>query len=262
MICRSLPLVLMIMSLQSAKANFYQMMGLSYDASSDQIKRAYRRLAVKWHPDKNPGDLEAERKFKELVNAHDTLMDAEKRRTYDHDAAHTKSDGYNQYAQDDYTMSEIDPEDPFEDDSMLNDEAMKGRDELSDGPPRPGRRFNFPVMSDAFTEESTDLIWGAPFEFNHHQTNHGRYHRQGHRGNVKGVYNTHMGPTERVFSPQANFFNFQTKRASKHKLGQVADQWTESSFKHGGRPSKVKSRCRRSDGAAKLSRKSKYNRFF
>jgi molecular chaperone DnaJ len=61
----------------------YKTLGVSKDASEDEIKKAYRKLARKYHPDKNPGDAAAEEKFKEISAAHDTLADPEKRKEYD-----------------------------------------------------------------------------------------------------------------------------------------------------------------------------------
>ena len=65
------------------KRDYYEVLGVSKNASDDEIKKAYRKLAVKYHPDKNPGDKEAEAKFKEINEAHDVLSDKQKRARYD-----------------------------------------------------------------------------------------------------------------------------------------------------------------------------------
>lgn len=66
-----------------SKRDYYEVLGVSKTASDDEIKKAYRKLAVKYHPDKNPGDKEAEAKFKEINEAHDVLSDKQKRARYD-----------------------------------------------------------------------------------------------------------------------------------------------------------------------------------
>jgi molecular chaperone DnaJ len=66
-----------------AKRDYYEVLGLSKDASADDIKKAYRKLAMKFHPDRNPGDKEAEAKFKEAAEAYEVLQDEQKRRRYD-----------------------------------------------------------------------------------------------------------------------------------------------------------------------------------
>ncbi len=66
-----------------AKRDYYEVLGVDKKASEDEIKRAYRRMAIKYHPDKNPGNKEAEAKFKECAEAYEVLSDAEKRRQYD-----------------------------------------------------------------------------------------------------------------------------------------------------------------------------------
>jgi len=66
-----------------AKRDYYEALGVSKSASPDDIKRAYRRMAIKYHPDKNPNDKEAEKKFKECAEAYEVLSDAEKRKRYD-----------------------------------------------------------------------------------------------------------------------------------------------------------------------------------
>ena len=63
------------------KRDYYEVLGVSRDATADQIKKAYRKKAVMYHPDKNPGDKEAEEKFKEAAEAYDVLSDEKKRST-------------------------------------------------------------------------------------------------------------------------------------------------------------------------------------
>ena len=65
------------------KRDYYEVLGVSKDADDAAIKRAYRQLAKKYHPDMNPGDKEAEAKFKEASEAYAVLSDPDKRRQYD-----------------------------------------------------------------------------------------------------------------------------------------------------------------------------------
>jgi molecular chaperone DnaJ len=66
-----------------ARSDYYKVLGVDRKASADEIKKAYRKLARQYHPDRNPGDEKAEERFKEISEAYDVLSDAEKRRTYD-----------------------------------------------------------------------------------------------------------------------------------------------------------------------------------
>ena len=66
-----------------AKRDYYEVLGVDKSASADDIKKAYRKMAIKYHPDKNPGDKEAEEKFKEAAEAYSVLSDADKKARYD-----------------------------------------------------------------------------------------------------------------------------------------------------------------------------------
>jgi molecular chaperone DnaJ len=66
-----------------AKQDYYATLGVARDASADDLKKAYRKLAMKFHPDRNPGDKQAEARFKELSEAYDVLKDEQKRAAYD-----------------------------------------------------------------------------------------------------------------------------------------------------------------------------------
>lgn len=66
-----------------AERDYYEVLGVSREATLEEIKKAYRRLALKYHPDRNPGDKTAEDRFKEAANAYDALSDPKKRQAYD-----------------------------------------------------------------------------------------------------------------------------------------------------------------------------------
>lgn len=68
---------------KSKRKDYYKILGVEKDAGEHEIKRAYKKLAVKWHPDKNMNDPDAETKFKEIQEAHETLTDPQKRERYD-----------------------------------------------------------------------------------------------------------------------------------------------------------------------------------
>jgi len=79
--------------------DYYKVLGVKKTATADEIKKAYRKLAVKYHPDKNPGDKAAEEKFKEANEANEVLSDPEKRKKYDELGENWQQyDQYQQYA--------------------------------------------------------------------------------------------------------------------------------------------------------------------
>ena len=69
--------------MSTTKRDYYEILGVARDADQDAIKKAYRKLAIKYHPDKNPGDTAAEEKFKEATEAYEILSDESKRQKYD-----------------------------------------------------------------------------------------------------------------------------------------------------------------------------------
>jgi curved DNA-binding protein len=75
--------------------NYYEILGVTKDASNDEIKKAYRRLARKYHPDLNPGDKSAEEQFKDIGEAYEILSDEDKRIEYDRFSSFWKQKGFN-----------------------------------------------------------------------------------------------------------------------------------------------------------------------
>lgn len=69
--------------MESHKENYYSILGVEENASQEEIKKSFRKLSMKFHPDKNPGNSEAEEKFKEISQAYDTLSDKDKKKEYD-----------------------------------------------------------------------------------------------------------------------------------------------------------------------------------
>lgn len=77
-----------------AKRDYYEVLGVEKTASEDEIKKSYRKIAIKYHPDRNPGDKDAENKFKEAAEAYDVLHDTQKRQQYDQFGFNGPSSGF------------------------------------------------------------------------------------------------------------------------------------------------------------------------
>ncbi len=91
------------------KKDYYEVLGVAKNATADDLKKAYRKMAIKYHPDKNPGDKEAEEKFKEVAEAYDVLSDPNKRARYDQfgHAAFQHGSGGGGFSAQDISMEDI-----------------------------------------------------------------------------------------------------------------------------------------------------------
>lgn len=81
--------------------DYYETLGVGRDAGEDEIKKAYRRLALKYHPDRNPGDKSSEEKFKEIAEAYGVLIDRSKRAEFDMYGADSGRNGFSRYSRED-----------------------------------------------------------------------------------------------------------------------------------------------------------------
>lgn len=93
--------------------DLYAILGVSKTASQEEIKKAYRALAFKYHPDRNPGDKSAEEKFKEINDAYDVLGDEAKRKQYDMQGSYQANQGFSQGPQNQQSAYQRDPFDDF-----------------------------------------------------------------------------------------------------------------------------------------------------
>lgn len=89
------------------KRDYYEVLGVDKNATEDQIKKAYRTIAIKYHPDRNPGNKEAEEKFKEAAEAYDVLHDPQKRQQYDQFGFNGPQGGFGGFSASSMNMDDI-----------------------------------------------------------------------------------------------------------------------------------------------------------
>src|ERR1043166_2401947 len=138
-----------------AKQDYYETLGVARGADGDDIKKAYRTLAMKFHPDRNQGDKSAEQKFKEISEAYDVLKDDQKRAAYDrfgHAAFENGSAGPRGFGSAGFDFSATGFADIF--DEMFGDFMNRGRGQTR------GRgadlRYNMTItLQEAFTDKQT-----------------------------------------------------------------------------------------------------------
>lgn len=116
--------------MSNSKSNYYEVLGVSETATDEEIKKAYRKLAVKWHPDKNESNkAEAEEKFKCISEAYSVLSDPEKKREYDNYRKFGGSEGFTFRgpSRDAYDIFEqfFGGKNPFEDDDFFGGSIFK-----------------------------------------------------------------------------------------------------------------------------------------
>lgn len=116
--------------------DYYQALGVNRNASTDEIKKAYRKLALKYHPDRNPGDKSAEDRFKDINEAYQVLSDPEKRQRYDH-----LGDSFNQWQQRGGTS-----------------DSFNWQDWFSQGQPNQSRRVDVHDFEDIFGGTFSDFF--------------------------------------------------------------------------------------------------------
>ncbi len=138
----------------AAKKDYYAVLGLKKGASEEEIKKAYRKLAMQYHPDRNQGDKTAEEKFKEVSEAYAVLSDSQKRREYDtfgHSGFHRR------YTQEDIFRG-FDIGDLFKDYGFGTEDVFST---IFGGGRRSSRRVNFKDIFNSYTQAGADNFHGA-----------------------------------------------------------------------------------------------------
>ena len=149
-----------------AKRDYYEVLGVSKNASKDELKKAYRKLAMQYHPDRNPGDKQSEEKFKEAAEAYEILNSDEKRAKYDrfgHEGVRGNGFGSQGFSDINDIFSHF--SDIFGGGSSIFDDffgtgSQRGRQRRTSGVPGSDLRVNLKLTLEEISEAKTNHLLG------------------------------------------------------------------------------------------------------
>jgi molecular chaperone DnaJ len=146
-----------------AKRDYYEVLGVQKNASKDDIKKAYRKLAIQYHPDKNPGNKDAEEKFKEATEAYEVLADDQKKQAYDQ-FGFAGVEGMGGSNPHDFSQVFRGFEDIFGDFSGIFDTIFGGGSRRSSGSPRQGANLRYDIAI-----SFKDAVFGTKVEIQYNR---------------------------------------------------------------------------------------------
>ncbi len=146
----------------SEKRDYYEILGVNKNASADEIKKSYRKLAMQYHPDRNPGDKKAEASFKEASEAYETLKDEQKRAAYDR-YGHQANNGYGGQSGGGGFDGGFDFNDIFSNFSDIFGERSSGGRKKSSSQRGSDIRYNLTIsLEEAFNGTNTEISFNIP----------------------------------------------------------------------------------------------------